>query len=530
MLARDKTQAIMVSVLGLVIITGFIALDLRLLPSGIALHVSTASRCVAVIALLSVIWMIHHLSSTRLFDRIVFVGMMVDIGHLLIVNALKPTDHVAVIVWDLVTIYAIYLIVPVPLRFQVLPALMLTAGGSVLWLIYRLPLADAYETVAVLAAYSFANVYGILASWRLNQSLRRQFVLLLQEREARKELADRNIELEKAISEKTTALEELDAFAHTVAHDLKNPLGIIVTYTDLLFREAADMKPEELGKVGQAMRRMARKAISIIEGLLLLSSVRKGQVKMVPLDMTEVVTEVQERLEVMMAEYHGEIVWPKTWPAALGYAPWIEQVWVNYLSNGFKYGGQPPHLECGATPQDDGMIRFWVRDNGDGLAPEAQVSLFTEFTRLGKVRVEGQGLGLSIAKRIVEKLGGQVGIESELGRGSTFFFTLPASEKLFVPTAASGPDAPEQALALQSEQAFGPSAPATSSLASFLAADPALVADLHQATVEGDLRQIMHLIEQIAENDPALGKALEKLADDFEHDIILRLIQQAQKR
>jgi two-component system sensor histidine kinase/response regulator len=81
----------------------------------------------------------------------------------------------------------------------------------------------------------------------------------------------------------------------------------------------------------------------------------------------------------------------------------------------------------GATAQD-GKVRFWVRDNGDGLTEEEQENLFTEFTRLHQVRAEGYGLGLSIVRRIVEKLGGDVGVESEVGAGSLFYFTLPADE------------------------------------------------------------------------------------------------------
>ena len=72
------------------------------------------------------------------------------------------------------------------------------------------------------------------------------------------------------------------------------------------------------------------------------------------------------------------------------------------------------------------MIRFWVRDNGDGLTPEEQARLFTPFTRLDQVRAKGHGLGLSIVKRIVDKLGGQVRVESEVGQGSVFSFTLPS--------------------------------------------------------------------------------------------------------
>ncbi len=72
-------------------------------------------------------------------------------------------------------------------------------------------------------------------------------------------------------------------------------------------------------------------------------------------------------------------------------------------------------------------MRFWVRDNGPSLTPEEQTKLFAPFMRLDQVRARGHGLGLSIVRRIVEKLGGQVGVESEAGRGSMFSFTLPAA-------------------------------------------------------------------------------------------------------
>ena len=86
-------------------------------------------------------------------------------------------------------------------------------------------------------------------------------------------------------------------------------------------------------------------------------------------------------------------------------------------------------MELGATAQPDGMVRFWVRDNGPGLASEDQARLFIPFTRLNQVRAKGHGLGLSIVRRIVEKLGGQVGVESHglPGQGSSFFFTLPGA-------------------------------------------------------------------------------------------------------
>jgi two-component system, sensor histidine kinase and response regulator len=102
-------------------------------------------------------------------------------------------------------------------------------------------------------------------------------------------------------------------------------------------------------------------------------------------------------------------------------------VWINYLSNGCKYGGQPPELELGADVLLDGQVRFWVQDNGRGLAAEEQARLFVPFTRLEQARAKGYGLGLSVVRRIIEKLGGQVGVESAgiPGQGSKFYFILP---------------------------------------------------------------------------------------------------------
>ncbi|MEJ2211621.1 MAG: ATP-binding protein [Anaerolineae bacterium] len=104
-------------------------------------------------------------------------------------------------------------------------------------------------------------------------------------------------------------------------------------------------------------------------------------------------------------------------------------MWANYIANGLKYGGQPPRLELGSERRQDGTAIFWVRDWGPGISPQNQPAIFTEFTRLQPGHDGGHGLGLSIVRRIVEKLGGQVGVESEgvPGQGSKFFFTLPAA-------------------------------------------------------------------------------------------------------
>ena len=243
-----------------------------------------------------------------------------------------------------------------------------------------------------------------------------------------------NARLYEEIDETNRALqasnEELDAFAHTVAHDLKSPLGLTIGFSDILLRDADNMPQEErdefLGIISSSSRKMA----GIIDALLLLSTVRKADIQKSMVDMTTCFSEARYQIELQYKDQPLELIAPDTLPLCWGYDGWIIEIWTNYLSNAIKYGGQPAHVEVGATRQQDGMIRYWVRDNGQGLTPEQQSKLFFPFTRLNQVSIAGHGLGLSIVRRIVEKLGGQVGIDSEVGHGSTFYFTLPPNGEL----------------------------------------------------------------------------------------------------
>jgi two-component system sensor histidine kinase/response regulator len=242
---------------------------------------------------------------------------------------------------------------------------------------------------------------------------------------------------EAALSQSMVELQErnaeLDAFAHTVAHDLKNPATLIVGYAEAVTREYTTMSDDERQKFLRTIEQTGYKITTIIDELLLLATLYKSEVEISPLDMVRVVAESINRLTKSIKDTQAQIIWPNAsaWPMAVGYAPWVEEVWINYLGNALKYGGTPraaPRIELGASMEPEGMVRYWVRDHGPGLTPEAQARLFTPFTRLDQVRMRGYGLGLSIVRRIVEKLGGQVGLTSRVGEGSTFYFALPAAQ------------------------------------------------------------------------------------------------------
>jgi two-component system sensor histidine kinase/response regulator len=264
-------------------------------------------------------------------------------------------------------------------------------------------------------------------------------------------LALRNLQknLQQKILERDKLIAELDAYAHTVAHDLKNPLSVIVGFIRLL-QDGGEMSGPEPQEILERIEQGGLKMQNIIDELLLLSSVREMTEDIIqPLDMAHVVAEATKRMAHLTRQHQADVILPpdKNWPAVLGYGPWVEEVWINYISNALKYGGKPPRIELGfgewanqriseSAPTRplaysptrsfaDSHIRFWVRDNGPGLSSEEQERLFTPFERLHQARAEGHGLGLSIVQRIIGKLGGQVGVESQTGQGSMFWFSLP---------------------------------------------------------------------------------------------------------
>jgi len=223
---------------------------------------------------------------------------------------------------------------------------------------------------------------------------------------------------------------ELEAYAHTIAHSLKTPLAASIHFLDILSNFNADNLSEEQHRLARQALTALENTGEIVDALLMLSTVSNEQVEHKPIDMEELVEEALRQLARQRSSVQATVQMPDTWLPAVGHAPWVGEVWLNYLSNAFKYCEPPVELELGSSMEGPDFVRYWVRDNGNTLTKKEQERLFIPFSRLHSEQRAGHGLGLTIVQRLTEKLGGIAGVDTPENGGNRFYFTLPAVRDL----------------------------------------------------------------------------------------------------
>ena len=221
---------------------------------------------------------------------------------------------------------------------------------------------------------------------------------------------------------------DLEAFAYSVAHDLRGPLRAIDGFSHLLQEEYTDQLDAEGRRLLKVVRENTGLMEQLIEDILELSRVGRAAIEMVPLDLNSMVASVCQELQKEHPERDIRVS-VAALPPSLGEAPLIRQVWTNLLSNAVKFTAarESPSIEVrGAVVESESM--YSVHDNGAGFDMEHSGDLFGLFQRLhSREEFEGTGVGLSIVKRIVERHGGRVWAEGKVDEGATFYFTLPKS-------------------------------------------------------------------------------------------------------
>ncbi|MBK9746446.1 MAG: GAF domain-containing sensor histidine kinase [Chloroflexi bacterium] len=223
--------------------------------------------------------------------------------------------------------------------------------------------------------------------------------------------------------------EELDAYNQIIAHDLKAPLNAVYGYASLL----ALLSAEEFGANGaiyvKQIMDSAHHMNGMIDQLLWLAKAQHTALTLV--DLNAVLIRVALRLEHLFVARGVHLDVQPDLPPALGHEAWLEEIFANLLNNAIKYMGDDPDPYVRVRGFVDGPVcRYEVEDNGIGIEEANLKTVFQMFARFSPGEVEGHGLGLSIVARLVHRLGGQVGVSSTAGVGSTFWFTLPASDEL----------------------------------------------------------------------------------------------------
>lgn len=219
--------------------------------------------------------------------------------------------------------------------------------------------------------------------------------------------------------------QELDHFAYVASHDLQEPLRMVASYTQLLARRYQDVLDERAGKYIHYIVDGAKRMQGLISDLLLLSRVGTRGKPLQPIDCTEMVDQVLDDLKTTVRDA-GASVTCDPLPVVMADPGQLAQLFQNLLSNALKFrGAAAPRIHVSARQSGNEWI-FSVQDNGVGIPEKHLDAVFLAFRRLHeRDRYPGSGIGLALAKKIVERHRGRIWVESEPDHGSTFYVALP---------------------------------------------------------------------------------------------------------
>jgi signal transduction histidine kinase len=236
--------------------------------------------------------------------------------------------------------------------------------------------------------------------------------------------------MEVALREKTEKLarsnEDLGQFAYVASHDLQEPLRMVTSYVQLLAKRYQGKLDADANEFIDFAVDGAVRMRKLINDLLTYSRVGTQGKELSPTDSEAALAQSVKDLEVTIEE-NGALVTHDPLPTVMADRPQLGQLFQNLIGNAIKFrGNEPPRVHISASRNGSGWI-FSVRDNGIGIAPEYSDRIFIIFQRLhSRQEYAGTGIGLAICKKIVERHGGHIWVESDVGKGATFCFSLPA--------------------------------------------------------------------------------------------------------
>jgi two-component system CheB/CheR fusion protein len=243
-------------------------------------------------------------------------------------------------------------------------------------------------------------------------------------RMAERELSRYAAELERANDTLRSHNRELDEFAHLASHDLKEPLRAIVTFSQLLEQDLGGQLPSDAKRDLDFITNAATRMHRLINDLLSLSRAGRAEMKSHKVNLQDCVSSALEALSVRVTETGAHITIDAL-PSVIGDPTMLTQLYQNLIGNALKFSNKDrPAIHIMAV-NDNGAWVFGVRDNGLGVKPEYSEKIFQPFRRMHvKSAEEGTGIGLAICRKVVERHGGRIWVESAPGQGSSFLFTI----------------------------------------------------------------------------------------------------------
>ncbi len=273
-----------------------------------------------------------------------------------------------------------------------------------------------------------ARVETHLALRRLQKQIEAQNAQLQQEiaksKRAEEALADRTVQLERINRELVALNAELDDFTNMASHDMQEPLRTLIAFSDLLRQDLGDSLPKRAEKDLAFITDAAKRMQALIRDLLALSRAGRAAQKKEKVSLRECADLALEALAMRVKETGAQIIHDKL-PDVWGDSTLLTQLYQNLIGNALKFSGdQRPIIQLTFEERDGSQV-FGVKDNGIGVEPKYAREIFKPFRRLhGRAEYEGSGVGLAICRKIVERHGGKIWVESEPGKGAHFRFTL----------------------------------------------------------------------------------------------------------